>query len=125
MFAYAAYRDLLRHLRASAQLHLFSSWKEQAGGLLRHDVDLDRDPACVPGEVAALLPGGEVLVKTRDGLLMLEDFSVTPATARGLEKGVVLGSEDFGQAMARIAQRHYARWPENRLVEAFDEFLDP
>lgn len=37
---------------------------------------------------------------------------------------MVLGSEDFGQAMTRIARRHYATWPENRLVEAFDGFLD-
>lgn len=53
MFTYAAYREYLRHLRTSASLHLFSSWKGQPGVLLRHDVDFDLEPACRLAEVEA------------------------------------------------------------------------
>lgn len=88
------------------------------GGVLRvwkgRPIDVG-DSSCGmrPGAVAGVLHGGDLIIRTGTGCLLVEDYSVEPETASGrLHAGRAFEPCDFKEQMKGIIARHYKKHPE-------------
>lgn len=76
-------------------------------------LDLDLEfPGAVPGQIVQHFTSGDLLVRTGQGLLLLEDYRCEPEQARDLlAPGLVLPSVDFADQIQGIVRRHLAQHP--------------
>lgn len=68
-----------------------------------------------PGEVVAAFWSGDLVVRTGDGLLLLDDFDFHDAPAPAVGKGTVFDSCEHASQMAAIVERHLSRYPDAPL----------
>lgn len=69
-----------------------------------------------PGEVLLIYPGGEVLVRCGEGLLLVTDYTLEEGLS--LSRGMILESVDFTRQLEEIVQRHQSKYefPVSRLL---------
>ena len=78
--------------------------------------EFDDSPA--PGQVVKVFSNNDFLVKTGDGLLLVEDYSLEPdGTAPPMTEGMVLPSYSFKKQMQDIVDRHYSKYPQLLLSD--------
>jgi UDP-4-amino-4-deoxy-L-arabinose formyltransferase/UDP-glucuronic acid dehydrogenase (UDP-4-keto-hexauronic acid decarboxylating) len=66
-----------------------------------------------PGTIVQRFAAGPLLVAARNGLVLIEDWSMDdPALGAAIRPGVVLASVDFRAQMREIADRHRRRYPD-------------
>ena len=64
----------------------------------------------VPGEIVRVLHSNDLLVRTGDGFLLIEDYTLQGDPA-ALAEGVVLSSCEFREQLTRIVERHRKKYP--------------
>lgn len=67
--------------------------------------------AAVPGEVVRAFAQGDLLVRTGDGILLIEDYEFAGGKGVEIAKGTTFTSSDHLAQMEAIASRHEARYP--------------
>ena len=79
-------------------------------------------PSGTPGEVLAVTVAGELVVRTGDGRLLVDDYTVKDGgdDVRPCP-GQVLGSVSFLEQLGHVLDRHRAKYPSLRLVEELEE----
>lgn len=86
-------------------------------------MSLERPVPPIPGRVEQVFSGGELLVRTGDGWLLLDEWETTSGKAPAEEE--VLGGVDWCGQMEQIIARHRAKLPQAPLhpciVEALSE----
>lgn len=71
-----------------------------------------------PGELVSIFADGSFLVRTGDGLLLIEDSVVVPDHGNpSLRKGAILPSASFSEQIRTIATRHRQRYPELEIAD--------
>lgn len=73
-----------------------------------------------PGEVLAVLAGGELVVATADGALLVDDYTVPASDPELPRQGALLPSTPFSEQLARIIERHRAKYPTLRVAEELE-----
>jgi UDP-4-amino-4-deoxy-L-arabinose formyltransferase/UDP-glucuronic acid dehydrogenase (UDP-4-keto-hexauronic acid decarboxylating) len=76
-----------------------------------------------PGEIATVFSGGELLVKTGDGFLLVETYSCDGGEAEpALAAGMQFAQHDFGDGMREIIERHQEKYPGLPIADDILEF---
>jgi len=71
-----------------------------------------------PGQILKIFHNGKFLVKTGDGALLVDDFSIEPHDSLTfLKKDIMLEHQNFKDQMKGIIKRHYERYPHNSINE--------
>lgn len=71
-----------------------------------------------PGTITRTFSNGDLLVKSGDGYLLVEDYTVDPPERTGtLKRGVKLESADFREQIRRIVERHEKKYPKLKVSE--------
>ena len=79
----------------------------------------------VPGEILAVMIGGELVIRSGDGCVIVDDYTVGGERELGerellLSPGHVLRSQSFSTQLARVLDRHRAKHPALRVVEELE-----
>jgi len=70
------------------------------------------------GKVVKIFFNGDILIKTKDGFLLIEDYTIKPDRKRHLLKeSLLLNSGDFKKQMKTIVNRHYKKFPNLQLSD--------
>ncbi|MCD7909898.1 MAG: hypothetical protein LUH04_19895 [Clostridium sp.] len=77
---------------------------------------LDRPAPSMPGQLAQIFTSGDILIGTGDGLLLVEDYSLS--RPERLSEGLILESVDFSEQVKKIIRRHQSKHPNQPLQEA-------
>ncbi len=80
----------------------------------------DYSPSNLPGQVSKVFDNSDMLIKTGDSFLLVEDYNLEPSTDNPSSLGgEVLSSCDFHAQMRKIVRRHYKKYPDLILSEDF------
>lgn len=80
-----------------------------------------REPG-VPGQVVYTAGKSAIVVRTGDGYVYVDDFTVVPPA--DLSTGTVLASEPLARTIDRIATRHAERFPQQTLSQDIARFVE-
>ena len=69
-----------------------------------------------PGTILKKFDNGKFLIKTLDGALLVDNYSIFPKQTKiSLKEGDMLPSTNFKSQIKRIIERHYSKYPQNKL----------
>ncbi len=81
------------------------------------------DNCFAPGEIVKIFNKDDILVKTGDGFLLIEDYEAFP-DQESLKEGLVFESVRFSSQMRQIIDRHNSRYSDLRIAPEILGLLD-
>ncbi len=68
------------------------------------------------GQIVKIFVGGDLLIQTGNGFLLIESYSTVPDRFRTkIKAGMILESVNFKNQIKSIIKRHYEKYPNNKL----------
>lgn len=77
--------------------------------------------AFAPGEIVHVFVGGDLLIGTGNGLLLVDEWTATPPSC-AVRRGTVLESIDSSAQMRRIVERHRKKYPALTVADILTGF---
>jgi methionyl-tRNA formyltransferase len=78
------------------------------------------------GEIIRIFHTGDLLVKTGNGSILIDDYSIEPVDNKSfLYEGLVLNSCSFKDQMQQIIDRHQRKYPDCPISESILNLTDP
>jgi len=75
------------------------------------DLNIHNEKSYANGEIIKLFNNGDFLIKTGEGLLLIEEYDTNAA----LKEGFILESADFKRQINNIIERHYKKYPDLKV----------
>lgn len=80
------------------------------------DFDFNFDSNFESGRILSVFNDGKFLVKTFDGVLFIDDYSIeTKGINFKIKEGMILKSSNFKDQIKNIIQRHYEKYPNYKI----------